>query len=236
MPHTTQGSLDPQLEFCLALKAARQRRGLTLDAIAGATKVCPSHFSALERGDLRHWPKGLYRRTFFRAYAETIGLPAAATLEQFIRLFPDDERTPASTPAPPALPLVLDPSWHGPKAPIVRRTITAVIDAIAVSVLAIAGAWSAGLDAAITVAIVAVSYFTLATLLLGDSPAAWALARRSLFARAWQRGAEEMAVESAAPESDGEYRMGEEQSWTTDARRVRPRGEPPRMRVRFKWS
>jgi transcriptional regulator with XRE-family HTH domain len=89
-----------QQEFCAALKAARERRGLKLTDISEATKVCPSYFSALERNDLSLWPKGLFRRSFFRAYAGTIGLPVEPMLEEFIRLFPEQEPVAAAPPAP----------------------------------------------------------------------------------------------------------------------------------------
>ena len=93
---------ESQQEFCAALKAARERRGLKLTDISETTKVCPTYFSALERNDLRVWPKGLFRRSFFRAYAGTIGLPVEPTLEEFLRLFPDEE--PAAAPPPPPAP------------------------------------------------------------------------------------------------------------------------------------
>ena len=78
-------------EFCLGLKAARERKGITLAEISSATKIPVSVFVALERGDLRRWPKGLFRRSFFRGYAKTIGVPLAETFAEFIRLFPDEE-------------------------------------------------------------------------------------------------------------------------------------------------
>ncbi|MBY0497959.1 MAG: helix-turn-helix domain-containing protein [Cyanobacteria bacterium] len=86
--------------FCLALKAARQRRGLTLENIAEATKVCVSYYAALEANDVRRWPKGLFRRAFFRGYVTAIGLPDDETMGEFVRLFPEDER--AAAPAAPA--------------------------------------------------------------------------------------------------------------------------------------
>jgi hypothetical protein len=234
-PLVSEGAHHSPEEFCLALKAARQRRGITLDAIAAETKVCVSHLAALERGDLRHWPTGLYRRTFFRGYVEMIGLPVAETTAEFVRLFPDDETAAVDQqPAPAALPLMLDASWHGPKAPIVRRALTAAIDAAVVMAAATALAWLARIDVAVTVAVTSVSYFTLATVFLGDGPAAWALAHRPLLTRAWRRGGGTPAAPAAEPVE--EYRVGQERSWTTDARRVRPRDVPPRMRVRFKWS
>ena len=66
---------DTPEEFCAALKAARERRGLTLAEISQQTKVTEAHFVALERADLRHWPKGIFRRAFFSNYVRAVGLP-----------------------------------------------------------------------------------------------------------------------------------------------------------------
>lgn len=125
---------DSRQEFCLALKAQRERRRVTLHEIAETTKIAASLFAALERGDLRHWPRGLYRRSFFRDYARTIGLPTAEVCDEFVRLFPDDE-TLVSTKGAGAvdsgngaeeLRLVLDPSWRGPRNPILVRFLEAM--------------------------------------------------------------------------------------------------------------
>ena len=78
-------------EFCLGLKAARERKGITLAEIANSTKLPVSMFVALERGDLRRWPKGLFRRSFFRGYVKMIDVPVAEAFAEFIRLFPDYE-------------------------------------------------------------------------------------------------------------------------------------------------
>ncbi|MFA5909758.1 MAG: helix-turn-helix transcriptional regulator [Vicinamibacterales bacterium] len=84
-------STDPRQEFCLALKAARERKGLTLDEIADTTKIPAFMFAALERCDLSRWPKGLFRRSFFRDYVQMLSLPVSAACAEFVRLFPDDE-------------------------------------------------------------------------------------------------------------------------------------------------
>lgn len=230
-------------DFCLALKAARERRGLTIAQIAESTKVCPSHFEALERGDLRLWPKGLYRRTFFRGYVKMIGLPLVDTVEEFLALFPEDiagtgPQVPARLDAGiDSLRIVLDDSWRGPKPPIGSRLVTAAVDAGIALISAAAVAWLADVDPALTAAIVAITYFTLGSVFLGATPAAWAWRRRSIIAQSWRPRIEAAKVISApASEPDGEFRMGEERSWTTDAHRIRPRHAPPRMRVRFKWS
>jgi cytoskeletal protein RodZ len=94
---------DMRQEFCRALKTARERSGITLDAIASTTKIPAGLFDALERGDLRHWPNGLFRRSYFRDYARMIGLPIAEACEAFIRLFPDQAAAAeaAAAPLPP---------------------------------------------------------------------------------------------------------------------------------------
>ena len=242
--------------FCLALKAARERRGVTLAQIAGATKVCASHFVALERNDLRCWPKGLFRRAFFRGYVEMIGLPVAETMDEFVRLFPDGgaAASPIARPAADAsaLRLSLDSSWHGPRVPIAWRIVSAMIDAVAVLGLAAALVWLAGTPAGTTVAIVSMSYFTLATVLLGDSATAsvmrWLRTRPAAqpqaavdepaggVARAWQFGANFVAnvFGSAGDDESDDSDEPRGRIWTTDAHRVRPREAPPRLRVRFK--
>jgi transcriptional regulator with XRE-family HTH domain len=83
--------------FCAELKMAREGSGLSLAAIAAVSKVSVALYTALERGDVSRWPKGIYRRSFFRAYAEAVGLPADATVDEFLRLFPDDPGSAAAT-------------------------------------------------------------------------------------------------------------------------------------------
>jgi hypothetical protein len=225
------------------LRAARERRGVSITAIAEATKVCPSHFAALERGDLKHWPRGLFRRAFFRGYVSMIGLPIEEMLDEFVRLFPDDNAAPAapartsSTENP--LRLTLDLSWHGPRPPIVSRLVSATIDAAAVLFVAGAAAWVSRLDVTTALAIAPVTYFTLATAIVGGSPAAWAIQRRSVVANIWQRSRSVNLITLFSPgaaEQIEDYRIGGERSWTTDAHRIRPRQVPPRIRVRFKLS
>jgi hypothetical protein len=82
---------NPREEFCLALKAARERKGITLDEIEKTTKIPAFMFAALERCDLSRWPKGFFRRSFFRDYVQMLSLPVSEACAQFVRLFPDDD-------------------------------------------------------------------------------------------------------------------------------------------------
>jgi hypothetical protein len=82
---------DSRQEFCLALKAARERKGISLDEIEKATKIPAYMFAALERCDLRRWPNGLFRRSFFRDYVKMIGVPVTEACAAFVQLFVDEE-------------------------------------------------------------------------------------------------------------------------------------------------
>jgi hypothetical protein len=239
---------EARQEFCLALKTARERKGITLSEIAGATKIPAFHFAALERGDLGRWPKGLFRRSFFRDYAKMIGV-AADACDEFARLFPDEEGTSGGSPQPCGQPatvaapkagggeatqsgaerLIMDPAWHGPRSPVMSRLLAAVIDAGIVIALAAALAWAGSLHWATAAAIVAITYFSVATVASGQSPATWLVARRQAFMDAIGEAGKTFGAmwsPAAPPEEPGV----EPRPWYSDAHRV----GPPRLRVRIK--
>jgi transcriptional regulator with XRE-family HTH domain len=87
---------DPR-SFGAWLRRERERRTITLRAIADRTKVGVGLLEGLERGDLSRWPGGIYRRAFVRAYAEAIGLDAELVLANFARVFEPDQSGPAVT-------------------------------------------------------------------------------------------------------------------------------------------
>ncbi|MGE3401878.1 MAG: helix-turn-helix domain-containing protein [Vicinamibacterales bacterium] len=76
--------------FCAALKRAREARCVSLREISATTKIAVNHLTALERADLRHWPKGIYRRAYFRDYAKAIGLPEDS-IHRFLHFFGEEE-------------------------------------------------------------------------------------------------------------------------------------------------
>ncbi|MEO8679875.1 MAG: helix-turn-helix domain-containing protein [Vicinamibacterales bacterium] len=247
-------SAHSRQEFCLALRAAREGKGITLAEIADTTKIPASLFAALEHNDLRRWPTGLFRRSFFRDYVGMIGVPVAAACAEFVRLFPDDEgaeRTEATGAANEAhqandVRLELDAAWHGRRGSVLSRLLAAGIDAGAVILVAAALAWVAGVDQAATTAIVALAYFSLATTLVGESPAKWAMSRRRSIVQAlaqgpaaivavWRRGGDAMPHVFGSADDGTPERMDEPElrAWITDARRVGP-APARRLRVRVK--
>ena len=55
------------------LRQAREGRGMTLHQVATATKISISVLEAIERGDFRRLPGGIFSRAFVRSYALEVG-------------------------------------------------------------------------------------------------------------------------------------------------------------------
>jgi hypothetical protein len=78
--------------FTTRLRRHRERSRTTLAEIAHATRVKPELLEGLEQNDLSAWPRGLYARSYIRAYAAAIGLDGDETVNEFCRLFPHGDR------------------------------------------------------------------------------------------------------------------------------------------------
>jgi transcriptional regulator with XRE-family HTH domain len=75
--------------FGTRLRRQRERKQLTLAAIAEQTKIHQPLLEALERDDVKRWPPGIFRRAFIRAYAEAIGLEPDQIVREFLSRHPD---------------------------------------------------------------------------------------------------------------------------------------------------
>jgi transcriptional regulator with XRE-family HTH domain len=75
--------------FGARLRQQREERGIPLSAIAGQTKIKVSLLDGLERDDLAHWPPGIFRRAYVRAYALAIGLNPDAVVNEFLAIYPE---------------------------------------------------------------------------------------------------------------------------------------------------
>ncbi len=87
--------MSEQVTFGPRLRSERERRGLTLNALAALTKVGPELWVGLETNDFSKWPSGIFARAFVRDYAKAIGLDEDELVDEFCRLFPavGDRRT-----------------------------------------------------------------------------------------------------------------------------------------------
>jgi transcriptional regulator with XRE-family HTH domain len=160
--------------FGPSLRRERERRGITLDAIADSTKIKRSLLQGLERNDLSQWPLGIFRRAFVRAYASAIGVPAEPLVAEFVHLFPEpgEQDTADGEAEPVALRLLMaeDPRRISPRA---RNALAAAADAalvlaagLGLSMVVATTRWSA-------VGLVAVVYYTVSTICCGRTLAVW---------------------------------------------------------------
>jgi transcriptional regulator with XRE-family HTH domain len=71
------------------LRAARERRGLSLAQIAAETKLGVELWAGLEDSNLSRWPRQIYARSYVRDYALRVGMDPEETVNEFCRLFPE---------------------------------------------------------------------------------------------------------------------------------------------------
>jgi len=71
------------------LRQRREEQQIALSTIAEQTKIKISLLEELERDDVSHWPTGIFRRAFIRAYALAIGLDPDAIVREFLERYPD---------------------------------------------------------------------------------------------------------------------------------------------------
>ena len=80
-------------DFGAKLRAARERKGVSLRQIANKTKISIAVLEALERNDISRLPGGIFSRAFVRSYAAEVGLDPETTIQEFIAQFPHDSIT-----------------------------------------------------------------------------------------------------------------------------------------------
>ena len=75
--------------FGARLRQHREERAVELSEIAAQTKIKVSLLEGLERDDLSHWPPGIFRRAYLRAYAHAIGLNPDTIVREFLEVYPE---------------------------------------------------------------------------------------------------------------------------------------------------
>src|SRR5438067_6507336 len=85
--------------FGSKLRAARERRGVTLRQIANATKISVGVLEALERSDISRLPGGIFSRGFVRSYAVEVGLEPEEAIRDFVAQFAEDSVTAGHRPS-----------------------------------------------------------------------------------------------------------------------------------------
>jgi transcriptional regulator with XRE-family HTH domain len=157
------------------LRHERERRGITLEAIAESTKISRPLLAALERNDVSRWPLGIFRRAFIREYAAAIGLAPEPIVDEFVRLFPEPGTEPAacepSAPPPPLrMTLAREHLPRALRAPV-ARPLAAVLDACVIVVLSWLVAWVTGAGVLSAAGLLALAYYTVTLAAWGRTPA-----------------------------------------------------------------
>jgi transcriptional regulator with XRE-family HTH domain len=195
------------------LRDARERAGVSLDELARRTKVSSSKIRALERNDLSRWPGGIFRRGFVRDYATYVGLDPDEVLAAFTEAFPETEvplssggllRGPVGDTSL-RLSLADEPAgWR----PILARVGAAATDLMAPIVLALPsgllGDWPTFW---LVLALVAVLYASVGTLVLGTTLGAWMMERAHVRHHARPR---QLALFRSVARQDAETRARDE--------------------------
>jgi transcriptional regulator with XRE-family HTH domain len=75
--------------FGARLRQRREEQAIALSTIAEQTKIKLSLLEALERDDVSHWPSGIFRRAYIRAYAHAIGLNPDVVAREFLEVHPE---------------------------------------------------------------------------------------------------------------------------------------------------
>ena len=84
--------------FGARLRQRREEQQIALTTIAEQTKIKVSLLEGLERDDVSHWPFGIFRRAFIRAYAHAIGLEPDTIVREFLESYPDPTEVVATLP------------------------------------------------------------------------------------------------------------------------------------------
>ncbi len=73
-------------DFGSSLKKAREAKGISLDKIAGETRISTRFLRAIEEEEFHVLPGGVFNRGFVRTYAERVGLDPDQTVADYERL------------------------------------------------------------------------------------------------------------------------------------------------------
>ena len=95
---------SPPQETVLDMKAVRETRGLSLQAIFETTRVGLVNLTAVENGDFNRLPPPVYARNFIRKYARAVGIDEKPILDRYEKhlesLKPPQEETEVRKPWP----------------------------------------------------------------------------------------------------------------------------------------
>jgi len=104
----TKHTIDAKVEIGAILRAARLKRGQSIDAVAQQTRIPKRYLESLENDRLDEFPAFVYMRGFLKGYCEHLDVPFD---ELWAKVQPPEPAEPSAPGAAPAAP------HQGPAAP-----------------------------------------------------------------------------------------------------------------------
>ena len=167
-------SIHSNLAFGPRLRAHRERRGLTLAALADTLKTKQSLLEQLERDDVTRWPPGIYGRALVREYAKLVDLPPDEIVQQFVRLSTagEEQRGTESQRKPQDMPDVLRLTFAPASAPrpelLYGRVLAAAVELLVVLTIGYIVAFISGSPGSTMNAVIALIWYPARTAIWGD--------------------------------------------------------------------
>ena len=93
--------MNASVQFGQSLRAARERRGLSVEQLSQATTIPVADIESIEAGAVSSLPRAMYRRAEVRAYAEAVGLDPQQALTELRNTVEDTGSAPIGAPTAP---------------------------------------------------------------------------------------------------------------------------------------
>lgn len=111
------------------LRLAREARGISLREISEQTRISTRYLEAIENGDLKRLPGGIFNRSFIKAYAKYIGYDEQEALDAYARTARELGATPDEVATTPYQSRVYT-DGNGVRSPFITVILTILILAI----------------------------------------------------------------------------------------------------------
>ncbi len=118
------------------LRRAREKRGLSLQDVAGRTKLSIGVLRAIERNDFESLPVGIYRKGYLRSFAGEVGLDPTEIAAEYDREFDPvtSQVAQAEISAGSHSNVALEQEWVRQLTPSPRRSIATIVVPLALSI------------------------------------------------------------------------------------------------------
>lgn len=111
------------------LRLAREARGISLREISDQTRISTRYLEAIESGDLKRLPGGIFNRSFIKAYARYVGYDETEALENYARTAREMGASPDDVSTTPYKACVYT-DGGGVRSPLITLLLTVLILAI----------------------------------------------------------------------------------------------------------